>query len=138
MKTISIETNESAVSEVIGIVLMVALTVIMAAILTSMAMGMMQSVPMPRVIAVTADQSPDRTQMYVTYHGGPDHDDLLSLTINWPDGITQQTVTSPKVNDMYIATNGAGPQNVTSGNDRLMVIGHFPHNEDQVLLDTWI
>lgn len=138
MKTTSIDTNESAVSEIVGIILIVALTIVMAAIIASMALGLAESVQKPRMIAITVDQALDMSRMYVTYRGGFDQASLLSLTINWPDGVTRETITNPKVGDIYVATNGAGPQNMTLGQDHLMVIGHFPHNENQVLLDTLV
>lgn len=132
--------NDSAISEVIGVILVVALTVIMAAIIASYAFGLMQGVPMSRMVLLTADQ-PDPTvpSMYVTYRGGPDHAMLNAITIQWPDGITKQTITSPKVGDIYYATNGAGPKNVTPGHeDHIVVVGHFQNNFDQVILETWI
>jgi len=40
---------------------------------------------------------------------------------------------------VFIATNiGFGPKNVTPGSDRIMVIGHFRNNKDQIVLDTMV
>ena len=131
------EAKESAVSEVVGVILMVALTVFMAAIIAAYASGMMQGIPLTRSVIVTVEQS-DPSHISVTYRGGPDNALLESLTIKWPDG-TEQTITSPMVGNVFIATNiGFGPKNVTSGSDRIMVIGHFRNNIDQIVLDTMV
>jgi FlaG/FlaF family flagellin (archaellin) len=132
------EAKESAVSEVVGVILMVAITVIMATIIAAYASGMMQGIQLTRSVIVTVEQS-DPSHISVTYRGGPDNALLESLTIKWPDGTTEQNITSPKIGTVVIATNiGSGPANVTSGSDRIMVIGHFRNNKDQIVLDTMV
>jgi archaeal type IV pilus assembly protein PilA len=128
--------NESAVSEVIGVILIVALTVIMAAIIAAYVFGMMEGVPQSRTVVATVDQ-PDGSHMYVTYRGGPDHAMLSSLTIMWPSG-TQQTIVSPKIGDVYAATNIGAVPNVTPGRDHVVVTGHFKNNMAQVILDAFV
>jgi hypothetical protein len=126
------EAKESAVSEVLGVILIVALTVIMAAIIAAFVFGLMQGIPMSRTVVVTVDQ-PDSSHMYVTYRGGPDHTLLKSLTIMWPSGVLQ-TVTSPEIGKAYTVPNpGATP-----GIDHIVVTGHFQNNFDQVVLDTYV
>jgi len=129
--------KESAVSEAVGVILMVAITVIMATIIAAYASGMMQGIQLTRSVIVTVEQS-DPSHISVTYRGGLDNALLESLTIKWPDG-TEQTITSPKIGNVFIATNiGFGPKNVTPGSDRIMVIGHFNNNKDQIVLDTMV
>ena len=129
--------KESAVSEVIGVILIVAITVIMAAIIAAYAFGMVQGVPLTRSVIVTVVQS-DPSHISVTYRGGPDNALLESLTIIWPDG-TKQIITSPKIGSVFIAANsGFGPKNVTQGSDHIVVTGHFRNNMDQVVLDTMV
>lgn len=129
--------QESAVSEVIGVVLVVALTVILAAIVAAYMFGMVPSLPTSRTIALTASQQ-DSEHIMVVYHGGPDQKSLASMNITWPSGVVQ-LVTSPKIGDTYTATNvGAGPRNVTSGKDHLVISGTFTNNAQQVLLETFV
>lgn len=127
------EANESAVSEIIGVILIVALTVIMAAIIAAYAFGWVQGVPLSRTVVVTADQ-PDGSHMFVTYRGGPDHASLESLTIHWPDG-TSQAVTSPHIGQVI---DKAGTAGITAGRDHIVVTGHFKNNASQVILDTFV
>ncbi len=128
--------NESAVSEVIGVILIVALTVIMAAIIAAYVWGMLPTIPISRIIALTVMQDgPDRVN--VVYHGGPDQAILQSMDITWPSGVTESIV-SPKIGTTYTAINRGSPMNATPGNDRVKIIGHFPQNIDQILLDTYV
>ncbi len=130
--------NESAVSESIGVVLVVALTVIMAALVAAYMFGMLNGILPFRTLAVTADQ-PDSSHIIVTYRGGPDQGILANLTILWPDGKTSQKINFPKVGDVYTATNGAAPPyNVTSGKDHVVVSATFVNNMTQVVLDTFV
>jgi archaeal type IV pilus assembly protein PilA len=128
--------SESAVSETIGTILIVALTVIMAALIAAYLFGMMSSVPQTRTVAATADQ-PDPTHILVTYRGGPDQALLANLTIIWPSGVSQR-IDLPKVGDVYTATNVAAPYNVTPGKDHVVVTAIFANNMSQVILDTFV
>jgi FlaG/FlaF family flagellin (archaellin) len=128
--------NESAVSETIATVLVVALTVIMAALIASYLLGMLNGISQTRTVAATADQ-PDPTHILVTYRGGPDQTLLSNLTIIWPSGVSQK-INFPKVGDVYTATNVAAPYNVTSGKDHVVVTAIFANNMSQVILDTFV
>lgn len=71
--------NEDAVSPVIGVILMVAITVILAAVVAGFVFGMVDSVDtQPKIVAATAQLSGD--YVIVTYHGGPDHDKVEEVT----------------------------------------------------------
>lgn len=125
----SLEINESAVSESIGVILMVALTVVMGAIIAVNMFGMVQGIPQTRTIVVTVDQQPDGTHL-LTYRGGPDQFLLNSLTIVWPDGTEESW--SPMIGYQTPL------KNVTAGKNHVLVTGHFQNNINQVVLDTWI
>lgn len=125
--------RESAVSEIIGTILIVALTVVLAAIIVTYALSMGSSIPTPHNIALTASQI-DQNTIVVIYHGGPDQDRVTSLNITWPSGVIQQ-VNAPRVGDTYRAAN---PGNVTSGNDRILITGHFDKLVNVIVLDTTV
>ena len=132
VKTMSEKNNESAVSESIGVILAVALTVILAAIVAAYMFGMLNGVPLSRIIAVTAMQT-DPSHISVTYRGGPDAASLANLSITWPDG-TNQLVNFPKIGDIYTATGA----NVTAGKDHVVVAALWQNNMSQVVLDTYV
>ena len=124
--------DESAVSETIGVVLAVALTVILAAIVAAYMFGMLNGIPLSRIVAVTAAQT-DPSHISVTYRGGPDAASLANLSITWPDG-TYQMVNFPKIGDIYTATGA----NVTAGKDHVVVAAIWQGNVSQVVLDTYV
>ena len=68
--------SEDAVSPVIGVILMVAITVILAAVIAAFVFGMAGNVSKTRSIAVTAGTS--GTNFTTTYNGGPDDSDLAA------------------------------------------------------------
>ncbi|NYT06460.1 MAG: type IV pilin, partial [Methanomicrobiales archaeon] len=70
--------NEEAVSPVIGVILMVAITVILAAVIAVFVFGMAGDVQTTKTIAVSAKQT--GTNITVTYQGGPDHNNVNGLS----------------------------------------------------------
>lgn len=129
--------RESAISEVVGTLLMVGLTVFMGAIIVAYIFGFVNGgITVTRIISVTA-QEVSPSVIEVTYRGGSDQVSLQNFTIIWPDG-TQQLVSSPKIGGTYRATNiNATILNVTPGdNDRVLVIGRFVNDVTQIVLDT--
>ena len=128
--------NESGVSEIIGVILIVSLTVILTAIVAADMLGMLNGILPFHTIAVTADQ-PDSSHILVTYRGGADQKSLANLTIFWPSGVNQR-INFPRVGDVYTATNYAAPFNVTPGKDHVMVSATFANNMSQIVLDTYV
>ena len=63
--------NEEAVSPVIGVILMVAITVILAAVIAAFVFGMTGNVQKTKVVAAHATQS--GTQAIITWDGGQDN-----------------------------------------------------------------
>ena len=128
--------HESAVSETIGVVLIVAITVIIASLSAAYLFGMMPTVPQSHALAVTAAQT-DPSHISVTYMGGPDQASLAQFVILWPAGV-QDTIAAPKVGDVYIATNIGAGVNVTPGKDHVVVTAIFKNNASQVMVDTFV
>lgn len=142
----SFKSNDNAVSPVIGVILMVAMTVILAAIVAAFVFGMAGSVQKTKIVAVTAQQ-PNGEQIIVTYHGGSNSDSLTSLnvTVTASDASAAGEITyspdadgvmTPVVGNSLTATceNPGG----FSGNDHVVVVGAFEDGTSQILLDTFI
>jgi flagellin-like protein len=72
--------NEDAVSPVIGVILMVAITVILAAVIAAFAFQMTGSIETPKNVGLTAKQISDN-QLQVTVQGGTDLSTLEYLRI---------------------------------------------------------
>ena len=70
--------NEDAVSPVIGVILMVAVTVILAAVIAAFVFGMSGSMQKTKIVAATA-QNLDGI-IIVTYQGGQDASSVKNIT----------------------------------------------------------
>jgi flagellin-like protein len=80
--------NEEAVSPVIGVILMVAITVILAAVIAAFVFGMAGNIQKTKVVAATMIR-PNASGVMVTYEGGQDAGTLVGLnfTVNGQYGI---------------------------------------------------
>ena len=121
--------DERAVSPVIGVILMVAITVIMAAIIGAFVYGYSGSMTQLKDVAATARHQGDT--IYVTYVGGPDQDLVLSLTcaINT---VTVTGLTSVVGSSIVDDTN-----EVPGQNNHVVVVAVFNDGSEQVILDTF-
>src|SRR5208283_1019054 len=70
--------NEEAVSPVIGVILMVAITVILAAVIAAFVFGMAGNIQKTKVVAATEYRN-SSTFVIVTYQGGQDAGTLNSI-----------------------------------------------------------
>ena len=137
--------DERGVSPVIGVILMVAATIVIAAVV----MGMLGGFGPPKrtyTISLTATQEGD--DIIVTYNGGPDQDfvdklifsgtDSNMTEITWTKGVgggtfANKTLTGPKVGAQVIAENAGTP-----GRDHIVVTAVFKDGTKQVVLDTYV
>jgi len=128
MKTI--RSDEEAVSPVIGVILMVAIVVILAAVIAAFVFGMAGGVGPSKSVAATA--SMNGNDIVCTYQGGQDAGDVATLTM-WINGTTAaDTVypTPPKVGDQatYTKTNPTDRCHVTN-------VAEFTDGTEQIILD---
>lgn len=77
--------KDDAVSPVIGVILMVAITVILAAVIAAFVFGMTGSVQTTKNVAFVATLS-GTNSIVITNHGGVDVDQLTGLTIKGVTG----------------------------------------------------
>jgi len=124
--------DEKGVSPVIGVILMVAVTVLIAAIVGSFVYGMAGTVKKTYNVAATA-YAVNSTSIAILYAGGPDNS---------------------YVKDVYYSVNGSGPTNLCSspncfagkfttvavspGNHTVVVGANFTDGSSQILLNTVI
>lgn len=136
--------NDNGVSPVIGVILMVAVTVILAAVIAAFVFGMSGQISKTKIVAVTVQQ-PDITHIAVLYQGGQDAQSFDYGTV---------IVSNDKVTDPAVTyDNGDGTDNATFGNNvgasvtsegtftgknHVIVVGHFTDGTEQVLTDTYV
>ena len=127
--------KEEAVSPVIGVILMVAITVILAAVIAVFVFGMASDVQTTKTVAATAKQS--GTDILVTYQGGPDASKVtwLNTTVydstGAPDGTDTKDDPAVGYTKMFI-------DNGTPAQERVVITAEFDDGTQQVLLDKLI
>jgi flagellin-like protein len=124
--------RDDAVSPVIGVILMVAITVILAAVIAAFVFGMAGNVQSTKNVAAVAEQT-DANTVQVTYHGGKDHPDVTNLNITWPGASPVSVAAPPNVGQVFINST-AGTEN----KDRIIVTAKFVDGKEQVILDTTV
>ena len=133
--------RKDAVSPVIGVILMVAITVILAAVIAAFVFGMAGNIQKTRLVAATARQT--GTTVTVTWQGGQDNN-LVSgytITVANQNGVRQIVNSSGSTTWLGVDGNTVGqtttiPGVASSGNDEVMVVTTFNDGSQQVVLDT--
>ena len=141
--------EEEAVSPVIGVILMVAITVILAAVIGAFVFGMGGSLSKTYTVAVTATQV-DSDDVDVTFQGGPDANlvDYMNVSILGTEfqstpGAAEfnTTIASSKKEDDGVAIpvgSGVTITGATSGRDHVVVTATFMDGTQQIVLDTYV
>jgi flagellin-like protein len=132
--------NDEAVSPVIGVILMVAITVILAAVIAAFVFGMAGNISKTKVVAATAQQ-PDATSIVVTYQGGQDA--ATCTGVQWivtaSDGSVYSTLmgsTSASASQLAVGTGAT--LTGTAGKDHVVATAWFSDGTQQVILDNTI
>jgi len=118
--------KDDAVSPVIGVILMVAITVILAAVIAAFVFGMAGNVGTTKNVAFVSELD-GPTGVVVTNHGGNDVGKLNTVDILLPGGTdqTDQTLTAVGDSERY-----------TLGTDKRIIIkGYFDDGSESILLD---
>ncbi len=129
--------DEEAVSPVIGVILMVAITVILAAVIAAFVFGMAGNVQKTKVVAVTLTRT-DGTHVTALFQGGSDAASTYNVnfsvngapvTTTLGGSFNAATSTSPvAVGCRTSIITTASPQQITA-------IGVFSDGSTQILLD---
>ena len=144
--------NDEAVSPVIGVILMVAITVILAAVIAAFVFGMSGNISKTKVVAITAQQ-PDGEHITATYQGGQDAGSFsYGTVVVTPSATCTGTVSYDNVTTTAqttgILSNAVGAWVTAScsapatggfaGKDHIVATGTFGDGTSQVLLDSYI
>jgi flagellin-like protein len=145
--------NDEAVSPVIGVILMVAITVILAAVIAAFVFGMAGNITKTKVVAVTAHKITS-TQINVMNQGGQDQSSLSAINATTSPnsiasckdlsgtGITPAADKSCQLKPVNVGsgiqlTSAASPNDYSSKTE-VIVTGTFADQTTQVLLDTYV
>jgi len=122
--------EEEAVSPVIGVILMVAITVILAAVIGAFVFGMGGSLKSTYTVGVTATQV-NATHVGFTFQGGPDAN-LVTALNSTVDGVNGANLGSVDVGTTW-SSGGA-----STDRDHVVVTATFGDGTVQVVLDTYV
>ena len=135
--------NEEAVSPVIGVILMVAITVILAAVIAAFVFGMTGNVQTTKTVSIGSQIS--NTNIILTINGGPDLSTLQGLTIKIGDAPAEgsykgasgsEAISSGKIDlsgDQQFKVGDTITINKNSG--RLLVVGKWSDGAEQIIID---
>jgi len=121
--------DEEAVSPVIGVILMVAIVVILAAVIAAFVFGMAGSAGTSKNVGSTVTLNGSNA-IDILWQGGSDINSLRNITATLNGG-DPHTVAGPFVVGMITPITFG---NTTSGG-RVIIIGMFTDGSDQVLFD---
>ena len=123
--------NEEAVSPVIGVILMVAITVILAAVIAAFVFGMAGNIQKSHIVSITA-QRINATQVQFTNNGGQDVRSLTSTNITLAGNSSSTNNLGITVGSQLIVTTS------TSSGASAIVVGTFADGSSQILLQTTV
>jgi archaeal type IV pilus assembly protein PilA len=126
--------NEDAVSPVIGVILMVAITVILAAVIAAFVFGMAGNIQKTHVVAATVARGSGG--ITVTFQGGQDAGDFSfgNVTVDGAStyaNSTAGTYTLPSTVGGWVKASGTSIPTPA----RVLVVGTFKDGSQQVILD---
>ncbi|MGA2933548.1 MAG: type IV pilin N-terminal domain-containing protein [Methanomicrobiales archaeon] len=124
--------REDAVSPVIGVILMVAITVILAAVIAAFVFGMASGVQKTKSVAATARQT-GANGCTVTWEGGQDNAMVSTYNVTMVDAAAPQGVNLPAT-----VGNSTTWGLCTVGQDHIVVTAIFTDGTAQVILDTYV
>jgi flagellin-like protein len=126
------KSNEDAVSPVIGVIMMVAVTVILAAIIASYVFGMAGNLPSQKNVAFTLTRL-NATAVSATCYGGSDISVLTGGVNSTVDG--GDSVEVWEALDTGIPVGATKKITTTGANQRVTLVGIFSDGTTQVLVD---
>jgi len=143
--------NDEAVSPVIGVILMVAITVILAAVIAAFVFGMSGNISKTKVVAVSVQQ-PTADKITVTYQGGQDAQTLTAINVTvdtagatWSPFVTghtdigqMMTAAGAQLTVGSTTTATAATATPFTGRDHVIATGYFTDGAQQVLIDTYV
>jgi FlaG/FlaF family flagellin (archaellin) len=126
--------TESAVSPILGTVLLVILTVVLFAAIAAMVLGMPNAIPQTHMLSFTAHQEGE--WIYVTYMGGPSQLDVADPGITAL--VNEQPMSTPFSKTGHIEVGTSAKTLGTLGKDHVVVTVVFKDARSVVMLDTWV
>lgn len=126
----SMKRNDDAVSPVIGVILMVAITVILAAVIAAFVFGLVGNIGGAKVVGMTTTiNSSNSSEIDILWQGGADLASLQDIS-----GTVNGTSFGPvNVTPSVGSISTIGTEGTIEG--RVVLVGKFSDGAEQILLD---
>jgi FlaG/FlaF family flagellin (archaellin) len=128
--------HDTAVSEVMGSILIVSVTVILAMVVGATVYGLAGSMQPTRVVGVTAVRV-NATFVSITYYGSDKPDQLYWLNVSVNGGSFKTIGDFGGSTPLYVG-NSTMVSATAPGNDHIVVTGAFSDGTRQVVLNTMV
>jgi flagellin-like protein len=130
--------NDEAVSPVIGTILMVAITVILAAVITAFVFGMVGTTTTTKTVGMTVSTD-SNGYVVVTIQGGADLPSLTNISYSNNSGgnyytFVKRSDSQPLVYPLNVGETINSSGKITHGT-RVIIKGTFSDGSDQILYD---
>ena len=142
--------NEDAMSPVIGTILMVAITVILAAVIGAFVFAVPINVQKAKMMGTSVQIDTNGGAVLMSYHGGPDDIYLTGITVTAPNGtiwytsstdgtLTLKTTSSPDpVKPRLGSVMKLSPApDWPAGKKHVIAVGQFNDGVQQIILDSY-
>jgi archaeal type IV pilus assembly protein PilA len=143
--------NDEAISPVIGTILMVAITVIIAAMIGTFVFGVPQNIQKTKFMGTSIQVERTQGAVLLSYHGGPDDVSLTSISVTAPNGTTWYTSSADGDLTLNTASSPAPTKprlgavmtltpapDWPPGKKRVLVVGSYNDGQEQIITDTYI
>jgi flagellin-like protein len=130
--------NEEAVSPVIGVILMVAITVILAAVIAAFVFGMAGNIQKTKVVSFTLSRV-SATNVSVTFQGGQDAGSVINITFTSPTGLNVPlSMGVPAGGTTALSVGSTLTLTPVPANSHMVGVAYFNDGSTQVVTDTTI
>ena len=134
------KTDEDAVSPVIGVILMVAIVVILAAVIAAFVFGMAGSAGTSKNVGMTVTVNSTTGDMGVDilWQGGSDINSMTNISATFNGEPADEYIPTPVISSLNVGniTQVKAPSGTTSlANTRIIITGSFTDGSTQVIFD---
>ena len=124
----SLQKDDGAAIQTIGVILLVSITVLLASMIGMFTFGMWDSMPQTHIVVATAEQIGD--DIIVTYAGGTDQGSVDFVKIlKAGDGIVPEELND--VGESHVFSGAGNP----GKDDHVVVVAEFTDGTEMVILD---
>jgi len=127
-------TNDTAVSPILGTLLIVILTVALAGVFAMFMFGFVSTPDMHKSIYATAHQEGE--MIYVTHLGGAGENDIADGSVTATVNEQPMSTPFPKTGKLAVGTSARAAG--TLGKDHVVVVAMYKSGQSVVVLDTWV